>query len=65
MGYQIGPTDPIWSFEQQEIEKAVANFAKANGITTQAGWVTFVASITTLGQAIAVCKGLLGSVQTL
>lgn len=65
MGYQISPTDPSWDCNEfsLEIARAVAQFAKTNGITTQSGWTTFVASISTLAQVVAICKGLLGTVK--
>jgi hypothetical protein len=59
MSYQISPTDPVVAFDAGALEKQVATFAKANGITTQAAWATFIASINTNAQAVAVCKGLL------
>jgi hypothetical protein len=63
MTYQISATDPTWTFDGQEIERQVAAFAKSNGITTQATWTTFIAGISTLAQALAVCRGLLSSVK--
>lgn len=63
MAYQITTGDPAWEFAGLDIEKQIAAFAKANGIAGQAAWVAFIASISTLPQAIAVCKGLLSSVK--
>jgi formylglycine-generating enzyme required for sulfatase activity len=55
--------DPYWTFDGSQIEAQVAAFAKANGKVTQAQWDAFVASISTLAQALAVCRGLLSSVK--
>jgi hypothetical protein len=60
--YQPTATDPAWTFDTLEIEKQVANFAKANGITTQAGWTTFINALTS-GQSTAVSQGLLRAVK--
>jgi hypothetical protein len=56
-------TDPIWTQDDTELERQVATFAKANGITTQTQWATFIAGITTLAQCVAVCKGILTAVK--
>jgi len=56
-------TDPAWQFDPLEIERQVATFAKANGITTQAAWSVFIGNISTLAQALAVCRGLLSAVK--
>lgn len=59
MSYRISAADPQIEFDPLELEKQVAAVAKNNGITNQAGWVTFVNGISTLPQAVAVCQGLL------
>lgn len=63
MSYQVTVADPQWTFDPLEIERQVAAFAKANAITGQAGWTAFVGGISTLAQALAVCRGLLSSVK--
>lgn len=63
MTYRIGSGDPEWTFDPTELERQVAAFAKANAITTQSGWTTFIASISTNAQAVAVCKGLLSAIK--
>lgn len=63
MAYQITTGDPVWSFSPGTIEQQVASFAKANGITGQAAWTAFIAGISTLAQALSVCRGLLSSVK--
>ena len=62
MSMQLGSADPSWDCGDfsQEFLRAIATFAKNNGITGQAQWTAFVASVSTLPQAVAVCKGLLG-----
>lgn len=59
----VGPGDPIWTFDALTIERQVAEFAKANGISGQVAWAAFIAGISTLPQAIAVCRGLLTAVK--
>jgi hypothetical protein len=56
-------TDPIWTFDIGLLEAQVATYAKANSITTQAAWDTFINGISTTAQAVAICKGLLRSVR--
>lgn len=63
MPYQVAPGDPTWSFDGGDIERQIAAFAKANAITGQVAWLAFIASISTLPQAISVCKGLLSAVK--
>lgn len=63
MGYQITTGDPTWTFDGGDLERQVAAFAKANAITGQAAWTAFIAALSTLPQAVAVCKGLLSSVK--
>jgi hypothetical protein len=63
MSYQVAAGDPFWTQEDNELERQVAAFAKANGITGQAAWTAFIASITTLAQALAVCRGVLTAVK--
>lgn len=60
--YQVTSTDPAWTFQTGMVEQQVATFAKANGITTQSGWDTFVNGLTA-GQSIAVSQGILRSVK--
>lgn len=63
MSYQITTGDPVWTFSAGDIERQVATIAKTNGITGQAAWTTFISGISTLAQALAVCRGLLSSVK--
>lgn len=63
MPFFIAPGDPSWTFDTAEIERQVAAFAKANGITGQAQWTSFIAGISTLAQALSVCRGLLTAVK--
>ena len=64
MSYAVTTSDPSWTFDGTDIERQVAAIAKANGITGQAQWTTFIAGLTTLAQALAVCRGLLSAVKT-
>ena len=59
MTYRVLSTDPGWTFDPSQLELQVATVAKAHGITTQGGWVTFVNGISTTAAAIEVCQGLL------
>jgi hypothetical protein len=63
MSIKLTGSDPSWTFDQNEIERQVATFAKANGIAGQAAWTTFIGGISTLAQCVAVCKGLLSAVK--
>lgn len=62
MPYKITEADPSWTFDPTEIERQVAQFAKTNNITTQAGWAAFIATLTT-GQSTATARGLLTAVK--
>lgn len=42
MAIQETSTDPEIAFNSEGLERAISTFAKAQGITTQAGWTTFV-----------------------
>lgn len=61
MPSQISSADPVWTFQPADLERQVAIFAKANGISSQAAWDAFVAGVSTTAQAVAICKGLLSS----
>jgi len=63
MSYRVTGTDPFWTADnfQDALERGVAAFAKANGITTQTGWNAFIAALTT-GQTTAVMKQILATV---
>jgi hypothetical protein len=63
MGYRVTTSDPIWTADnfQDALERGVAAFAKANGITTQTGWNGFIAALTQ-AQTIACMKQILGTV---
>lgn len=62
MSYRSTPSDPQWNFDVNEIERQVGEYAKANGITTQAAWATFIAGLTST-QSTAVSRGLLSAVK--
>jgi hypothetical protein len=58
----IAPGDPVWTFDEAELEKQVATFAKTNALTTQTAWLAFVATLGSPG-SIEVAKGILRSVK--
>jgi hypothetical protein len=57
----VAGTDPVWVLDPLELEKQVASFAKANGITNQSDWLTFITGLT-VTQADQVSRVLLRSV---
>lgn len=54
---------PAVAFDEDSIANALGNFLQAQGITTQAGWVTFVNALTIGGDANfgTIMKGFLRS----
>lgn len=63
MSYRVTLVDPVWTAEDFEgaLERGIASFAKANGITTQTGWTAFIAALSAV-QATAVMKQILATV---
>jgi hypothetical protein len=55
-------TDPTWTFDELEIERQVATFAKNNSITTQTAWTAFINGLTST-QSTVVSQGILRSVK--
>jgi hypothetical protein len=58
--YRVTASDPSWTAEDfgAALEKGVATFAKANGITTQTQWTAFIAALTS-AQTTATMKQIL------
>jgi hypothetical protein len=62
MPFYVAAGDPSWTFDPLEMEKQVATFAKANGITTQTGWLAFIATLGSPG-SIQVTQGILRAIK--
>ena len=63
MSYRVTASDPAWTADDftAALERGVATFAKANGITTQTAWAAFTAGLTT-AQTTACMKQILATV---
>lgn len=54
---------PVWTLDALEFEKQMAAFTAISSIPNQTQWQSFINGISTLPQAIQICKALLQSVK--